>query len=142
MNWRVSAGPTIDTPGVIDTGPCMCTLRMPSRFSSPLAVALPISLSESISDCGGRSISLVWTGDFTLGIKADLAYQSCRCHHTCRPQRDPLEGMSSPGDARGTPLRVPTASLLCECRKTLVREEIHWTHWRDPLRGMSVSPHV
>src|SRR5436190_10945435 len=79
MNWRVSAGPTIDTPGVSDTGPCMWTLRMPSRFSSPLAVALPISFSESMSDCGGRSMSLVVTGGLVLwlvsGIQGFLGYQ-------------------------------------------------------------------
>src|SRR5713101_1881205 len=73
MNWSVSAGPTIEIPGVIATGPCMWTLRMPRRFSSPLAVALPMSLSESISDCAGRWISRVSIGGFTLGMTGSLS---------------------------------------------------------------------
>src|SRR4029079_17152698 len=59
MNCSVSAGPTIETPGDLASGPWMNALRMPSRFSSPVAVALPMPCSESISDRSGRWMSCV-----------------------------------------------------------------------------------
>src|ERR1700674_1976758 len=68
------------------SGPCMCTLRMPSRFNSPLAVALPIVCSESISDWGGRWMSLVVIGGLVILVSgmASKSQATSRATGDCR----------------------------------------------------------
>jgi hypothetical protein len=53
-DWSVSAGPTMEAPGVIATGPWMKAERVPSRYNSPLAAALPMCCSDAMSDGSGR----------------------------------------------------------------------------------------
>src|ERR687886_356372 len=57
MNWRVRAGPATVVPRAQATGPRIWGSRMPSRLSSPLAVALPIRRRPSIRSFDGRWMS-------------------------------------------------------------------------------------